>query len=1086
MKKIILTALTAFSISVSAQVPSYVPSSGLVGWWPLDNSPADVHTNNLGGTAFNSPSPATNRDGTPNSAYCFNGTNYIQVPNDASLSNFADMSISVWVNKSSSSVVSALVSKWYQAIACGGLGDTYGIWMSGNKPDYTNNNNVWSGFSSPYTLTSGELNTWTHIVVTSDHSSGQKMYVNGVLVATHNLTGNICATTGPLSFAVESCWHCTGLKQRYFTGCLDDIGIWNRVLSYCEIQALYRSQNLAISPDPIVSHDTLCIPPGGTGTVSVSSSVTTTFSWAGPNIIGSSSGSMITVGDTPGIYTVTSMVPEGCASTATFIVNNNCCGQLAEKIQPLNTALSGNYSNSSYFIANNITLSSNTTFQNSEFLIAPGARIIVPSGITLYLEDAHLFSCAGTRWQGIEIQDGGNIETTISNHSSLIEDAEIAIDCDAITNTHAVPLISLNRVAFNKNYIGIRLSNSTSGVTHLPVEINQCVFTSRDIPFTTFPAALSWPSLDDVSGLRAPLLSTGGLQAPYDLMGFTPTHIKGSYSNFLAPSQPGHIGIKIENIGVVTGVMPSPGVEFGSDSLNGFNLFDKLGEGIDVKDASLTTRNNVFQNMLNYNLGSVNFGGTGINHEVSDLMNARLDLRINGSAQSTDYGNRFWECFTGINTKNVFDVNIEYSLFRSTQSSLRANAYLPGSNAVVLESNRFHYIIENCEFNNISNNIDVRIQADGYDMGSGTAFGTYASQILVRKNYFGAHVNSAAAVTTEYCNKAISIDGGGASGWDIQGACTITSNKIDRAYRGIYLISTDIFPVEIGGNLIHISDDISVSPGPQYGILAHKTSDQLRIRANNVSGSGISNGDLALIHCIDNTSQSGVWTYPEVKGNNVSNAYRGFVFEGDQRDAVWFCNTLATPMTYGMSLLNHGIIGQQGDPSMESANRYTGIWTGGTNYYTETDGTSFPANSILYVYDAGTPTHFSGWGTDYVNGVTFFTDHVYDCDPGFFYEEVPGWRETQETTGIREEKNRFASTLQVYPNPSSGKVNVSGLKNVSEIKVSDLNGRIVYTTEANEASAELDLSKLPNAVYMIEVNSENHPSRYAKFIKITN
>ena len=49
MKKLLLLLLTIFSSTlVSAQnIPSYVPTNGLVGWWPFDGNLQDTSGNQL-------------------------------------------------------------------------------------------------------------------------------------------------------------------------------------------------------------------------------------------------------------------------------------------------------------------------------------------------------------------------------------------------------------------------------------------------------------------------------------------------------------------------------------------------------------------------------------------------------------------------------------------------------------------------------------------------------------------------------------------------------------------------------------------------------------------------------------------------------------------------------------------------------------------------------------------------------------------------------------------------------------------------------------------------------------------------------
>lgn len=266
MKTKFLTLIMALSLSAFSQAPAYVPQAGLLGWWPLDNSPTDVHTNSLGGALVGAPSPTANRCNIPNTAYWFNGSNYITVANNAILSGFNDMSISLWVNAPGGSGIQGLVTKWMQSNpTCipgnPAMADTYGVWLlSSNSTDYANNNNVMAGFTTPPVI---GLNQWVHVVATSHSTLGQKMYVNGVLAATRpaGSLGSICNTAGPLSFGAEN----SGISSlwRFFTGSLDDIGIWNRVLTDCEILRLYNTgccdMTIFAPPTPTFSGSGCCL-----------------------------------------------------------------------------------------------------------------------------------------------------------------------------------------------------------------------------------------------------------------------------------------------------------------------------------------------------------------------------------------------------------------------------------------------------------------------------------------------------------------------------------------------------------------------------------------------------------------------------------------------------------------------------------------------------------------------------------------------------------------------------------------------------------------------------------------------------------
>ena len=72
--KTLLTAIVVFASMINgmAQVPSYVPANGLVGWWPFNGNANDESGNGNNGTV-NGATLTSDRFGTNNKAYLFDG-----------------------------------------------------------------------------------------------------------------------------------------------------------------------------------------------------------------------------------------------------------------------------------------------------------------------------------------------------------------------------------------------------------------------------------------------------------------------------------------------------------------------------------------------------------------------------------------------------------------------------------------------------------------------------------------------------------------------------------------------------------------------------------------------------------------------------------------------------------------------------------------------------------------------------------------------------------------------------------------------------------------------------------------------------
>jgi Secretion system C-terminal sorting domain len=79
-----------------------------------------------------------------------------------------------------------------------------------------------------------------------------------------------------------------------------------------------------------------------------------------------------------------------------------------------------------------------------------------------------------------------------------------------------------------------------------------------------------------------------------------------------------------------------------------------------------------------------------------------------------------------------------------------------------------------------------------------------------------------------------------------------------------------------------------------------------------------------------------------------------------------------------------------------------------------------------------------------------------------------------ECVGLKD-VSTTASGIRLYPNPSKGEFIVEIQdKLVHTIEVTDLSGRLLYTTTSKNEKISLDLTQFANGVYYVKVSSENH------------
>ena len=258
MKKLLLTVAATFGLiaALMAQVPNYVPTNGLVGWWPFNGNAQDGSGNGNHGTV-NGATLTSDRFGYSNNAYNFNGTtSYIKVNNSSSLES-ANISISFWIK----STGNQFQQVFYKVTPNTAINETYSVPLNLLQAGTLNfdlkNNNCNPGIGWQYFSGNiGNISSWTNFVLTHNGSIS-RIYKNGQLLSSI-----------PGAFPISNCpggdllIGCDWQMNNKLNGQLDDIGIWNRALTQHEITDLFNGN---ICFQTITVTDTLIINMGITG-----------------------------------------------------------------------------------------------------------------------------------------------------------------------------------------------------------------------------------------------------------------------------------------------------------------------------------------------------------------------------------------------------------------------------------------------------------------------------------------------------------------------------------------------------------------------------------------------------------------------------------------------------------------------------------------------------------------------------------------------------------------------------------------------------------------------------------------------------
>ncbi len=211
-------------------------AQGLAGRWKMDETSGvttyDSSGNGRTGTLTNMD-PATDWvAGKSGNALDFDGTNdFVNVPYDASLSLNSKVSAAAWINKDTQTGYDCLIANGSS---------------TSNKDNYwfgTSGDEIYFGYSYSGTwheATTSNVNlpanTWVHIAFTYDDTSDQVVfYKDGSPVSTQTITGNLNQSTNTGAVTIG--------KSRfgeYFDGTIDDIRLYNRVLTPAEVLAIYQ------------------------------------------------------------------------------------------------------------------------------------------------------------------------------------------------------------------------------------------------------------------------------------------------------------------------------------------------------------------------------------------------------------------------------------------------------------------------------------------------------------------------------------------------------------------------------------------------------------------------------------------------------------------------------------------------------------------------------------------------------------------------------------------------------------------------------------------------------------------------------
>lgn len=250
--RLLLGLFLLIAAQVHAQLPSYLPADGLMAWFPFTGNAVDSTGHGHNGTVYGTTN-AKGRFGVPNTAFNFNGTSdYIYVPagsfvKEISVDITSSITISAWVKSYDYFFTSQMQIYWRGDATP--AHDPHMLYFNGGQARIRRDIDpgaIVNEVGSPLTGldTNYHLFTGTYDSVTSFMC----MYVDGKLKSKAYLPGMQSYPTATMYNYIGAV---DGGTWQFLYGMIDELGIWSRALTPCEVAALYYSVPDIVTGQPV-------------------------------------------------------------------------------------------------------------------------------------------------------------------------------------------------------------------------------------------------------------------------------------------------------------------------------------------------------------------------------------------------------------------------------------------------------------------------------------------------------------------------------------------------------------------------------------------------------------------------------------------------------------------------------------------------------------------------------------------------------------------------------------------------------------------------------------------------------------------
>ncbi len=221
------------SVTISIEDLIEAPRNGLIGEYLFSGN-----ANDGSGSGYHAETVTavltSDRNNLTNSAYQFNGTQYISIPDFTALSPNT-VSVSLWFKSNSTVETQRLIFVGSTAMGRQNYSLNYNV-QGSNKSDFRYEPDIPNPGSYAESTTNVNDNVWHHVVgVRDNEAKSLKIYIDGDLESSVTYTYDPITPDTPIQLG-------RAFTSQYFTGSIDDIRIYNRTLTTNDITLLFNEE----------------------------------------------------------------------------------------------------------------------------------------------------------------------------------------------------------------------------------------------------------------------------------------------------------------------------------------------------------------------------------------------------------------------------------------------------------------------------------------------------------------------------------------------------------------------------------------------------------------------------------------------------------------------------------------------------------------------------------------------------------------------------------------------------------------------------------------------------------------------------